>query len=96
MRNYISIKDIQGSETLGELKAVALRLYKDRELALRALQICDGVYVNHVNKTEGEEEGEIGKNVEPWLALAESNDPKMINLIETVILGLGPLVRLES
>ena len=93
MRNFIKLEDLQQSETVNELKALALTLYNDRETALRALRILDGIYTNHLNATEGEEEGTLGKTIEPWLALAESTDPKMLHVIENVILGHGLVVR---
>jgi hypothetical protein len=96
MRNFITMEDVQQAESVNELKAISTRLYNDRELALRALRILDGIYVNTMNKLEGDEEGTMGKNIEPWLALAESDDPKMINVIENVILGHGLVVRSEN
>jgi len=96
MRNFITVEDIQIAESVNELKAVALRLYNDRELALRALRILDGIYVNHLNSQEGDEDGTMGKNIEPWLSLAETTDPKMLHVIENVILGHGLVVRSEN
>ena len=95
MRNFLSVEDIQAAETLDELKAVALRIYNDRQTALLALRYLDSVYVNHMNDGLDETEGSYGRDIDPWLALAESTEPKIQAFLQSVILG-QPQVRSEN